>query len=334
MRPLGRLLFTRLLGRLLLVAAVFLMGWGSRGGWAAEWDVPSGLPAGNLHVETLQGFAADVERRTRGALTLNVHPAAGLGGEPDTWDAVRSGRVPAGEVTAASLSAVHPIFAINCLPFLATDHATAWRLYQVVRPHFQRRLAEHGVELLYAVAWPPQGLFADRLIDSARALRGLKFRAGNPFGLRLAEMLEVQPRPTASRDLEAALAKGQIQAMIGSADTAIDSLAWRHLSHFYDLRAWLPLNLVIVRRAAIEALSPEERAALRAAAAQAEVDGWQHSAAQIEAQRAYLIAKGMMVHDPSSQLQEDLRVMGAVLTQDWLRLVGGDGITVISDFAH
>lgn len=334
MRPFGRLLFRRLLGRLLLVAAVFLVGWGSRSGWATEWDVPSGFPVGNLHVETLQGFAADVERRTGGALSLNVRPASGLSGEPDTWDAVRSGRVPAGEVTAAALATVHPIFAINCLPFLATDHATAWRLYQVVRPYFQQHLAEHGIELLYAVAWPPQGLFADRPIDSARALGSLKFRTGSPFGLRLAEMLEAQPRPTANRDLEAALSKGQIQAMIGSADTAIDSLAWRHLGHFYDLRAWLPLNLVIVRRAAVEALSPEERAALRAAAAQAEVDGWQHSAAHIEAQLAYLTAKGMMVHSPSSQLKEDLRVLGAVLTQDWLRLVGGEGITVISDFAR
>lgn len=324
----------RPLGRLLVLTAAVLLGWWSGDGWTAEWDVPSGFPVGNLHVDTLRGFAADVARRTGDSVTLRIRAATEQGEGRSIWDDVRSGRVPAGEVLASSLSPVDPIFAVDSIPFLATDYAAAWRLYQVVRPYFQKRLAECGVDLLYAVAWPPQGLFADRPIESARALRGLTLRTYNATTLRLAQLLGAQPRPMAGRDVEAALADGRIQAMITSAATGVDVKAWKHLSHFYDLRAWLPLNLVIVNHAALDGLAEDQRAALRAAAADAEAAGWGRSAAQHENHIATLAGNGTKVNAASAQLGEDLRVLGGVLTQEWIKEVGGHGIAVINDFVR
>jgi len=121
--------------------------------------------------------------------------------------------------------------------------------------------------------------------------------------------------------------------MISSAATGIDVKAWQHLTHFYDLRAWLPLNLVIANRAALDALGEGERAALLAAAARAEEHGWQSSAAQHESFLAQLAARGMTVQAPSPQLGDDLRILGAALTTEWIDRAGADGIAVINAFA-
>lgn len=321
-------------GRFLIIATAVFLAWSSGVAWCAEWDLPSGYPEGSLPVVGLRAFAADVAQQSGGRVTLSIQSAGSRVRAGDIWEAVRRGNVPVGDLLASTLHAVDPIFSLDSIPFLATDHAAGWRLYQAVRPNMQRVLASNGVELLYAVPWPPQGLFADRPIESAQALRGLTFRTYNAMTARLAELLEAEPRTVVGSELETALARRQIQAMVTSAAYGADLAAWQHFSHFYDLRAWLPLNLVIANCAALDALSAEERSALQAAAARAEVRGWQSSAAQYDGSLARLAAKGMTVQAPSPQLRDDLRILSGVLTTEWLNRAGQDGVAVINAYAR
>ncbi len=47
--------------------------------------------------------------------------------------------------------------------------------------------------------------------------------------------------------------------MISSGATGVDTQAWDYLSHYYDLSAFLPQNVVLVNKAAFEALPAEVR---------------------------------------------------------------------------
>ena len=70
---------------------------------------------------------------------------------------------------------------------------------------------------------------------------------------------------------------GVANSMITSGATGVERKVWEQVSHFYDLQAWLPKNLVFVNQSAWERLDDNTRAAIRGAAAMAEIVGWQRS---------------------------------------------------------
>ncbi len=47
--------------------------------------------------------------------------------------------------------------------------------------------------MLYSVAWPPQGIYARKELNSLSDLRGSKFRAYNPATARFAELMGASP---------------------------------------------------------------------------------------------------------------------------------------------
>lgn len=326
MRPIGRFLA--------MLAVVLFGGWGGGAAAGAEWRLPSSYPDGSLPVEVLHAFAASLSRHSSGGFRIGIVPSGGKARNNDVWGAVRRGAAPAGDLLGSSLHGVHPIFLVDSMPFLATDYAAARRLYQAARPFLEQRLGEQGVQLLYAVPWPPQGLFTDRPVESAAALRGVRLRTYNALTERLAALLGAQASHIAGSDLGTVLPRRQVQAMITSAAFGVDSGASSHFSHYYDLRAWLPLNLTIANRAAVERLTAEERTALMKAAAEAEEFGWRISSERHDSYLGVLAAKGMTVQAPSPRLADDLRLLGGALADEWLLRVGADGVAVISAFAR
>jgi TRAP-type C4-dicarboxylate transport system substrate-binding protein len=133
-------------------------------------------------------------------------------------------------------------------------------------------------------------------------------------------------------ELPQALATGTVNAFMSSVATGYDSKVWESLTHFYVLQAWLPKNMVIVNKAAFDALDQPTRDAVLKAAKAAEDRGW---AASMEKTRWYtdqLAAKGMKVLPPSPELRAGLQKIGEQLTQDWLKKSGASGQTVMDAY--
>ena len=132
-----------------------------------KWDMPTGYPIGNPHTVTLTQWAKDVDAATKGQLKIVVHANGSLFKAPEIMRAVESGQAQVGEVLMSLLANQNPVFALDSLPFLATGFDDAWRLYQAQRPVLERTLDKRGLKLLYAVAWPPQGIYAKKELKSA-----------------------------------------------------------------------------------------------------------------------------------------------------------------------
>lgn len=56
-----------------------------------------------------------------------------------------------------------------------------------------------------------------------------------------------------------ALAAGAFDSMITSAVSGAENRVWGRMKFYYDIKAWLPKNIVMARRAALDALAPSER---------------------------------------------------------------------------
>jgi TRAP-type transport system periplasmic protein len=142
-----------------------------------KWDLPSAYPATNFHTENLVQFASDVDKATAGKLKITVHPGASLFKAPEIKRAVQTNQAQAGEILLANFQNEWQLFGADGLPFLADSYDEAAKLWRVQKPMLEKKLGEQGMSVLYAVPWPPQGLYAKKPINSGADLKGYKWRA-------------------------------------------------------------------------------------------------------------------------------------------------------------
>src|SRR5829696_6147104 len=124
-----------------------------------KWDLPTGYPASNFHTENLVQFANDVDKATAGKLKITVHPNASLFKAQEIKRAVQQGQAQIGEILLVNFQNEWQIFGADGLPFLADSYDESMKLYKAQKPLLEKKLAEQGMMLLYAVAWPPQGIY-------------------------------------------------------------------------------------------------------------------------------------------------------------------------------
>ncbi|MDO5530301.1 MAG: TRAP transporter substrate-binding protein, partial [Paracoccus sp. (in: a-proteobacteria)] len=260
---------------------------------AENWDMPTPYADAIFHTANIQEFANDVSEATQGALTITVHSANSLFGHGEIKDSVRRGLAPIGEILLSRLANEDPIFALDSIPFLASSYDDAEKLWEASRDAVSAKLAEQGLTLLYAVPWPGQSFYLRSEVTDPAEMQGLSFRAYNVATERLAELLGAVPTQVEETDISTAFSTGRVEAMITSPSTGANAQAWDFVSHYIDVQAWLPKNVVIANTAAFEALPNDQRDALLAAAAEAEARGWEMSRAETEAKIGELRDGGM-----------------------------------------
>ena len=154
-----------------------------------KWDLPAAYPASNFHSINLMEFAADVDKATGGKLKITVHAGASLFKAPEIKRAVQGGQAQIGEVLISNFANEWQLFGADALPFLADSWDDSAKLWKAQRPFFDKKLAEQGLMALYAVPWPPQGIYSKKPLASGADMKGVKFRAYNPATSRVAELL-------------------------------------------------------------------------------------------------------------------------------------------------
>jgi TRAP-type C4-dicarboxylate transport system substrate-binding protein len=294
-----------------------------------KWNLPAAYPADNFHSENLGLFAKDVGEATGGKLQITVHPNASLFKAPEIKRAVQTGQAQLGEVIISLHENEDPIYGLDVVPFVATSFDQAKRLWEAQKPAIEKKLASQGLMLLYAIPWPPQGIFAKKDIDKVEDMKGLKWRAYNVGTSRIAELVGAQPVTIQAAELAQALATGAVNSFMSSSATGYDTKVWESLTHFYDTQAWLPKNMVFVNKAAFDALDKPAQEAVLAAARKAEARGWQMAQDKTKWYMEQIAAKGMKVLPPSPALKAGFQKVGEQLTQDWLKKAGADGQAVI-----
>ena len=298
-----------------------------------KWDLPAAYPATNFHSENLIQFAKDVDAATAGKLKITVHANASLFKANEIKRAVQGGQAQIGEVLLVNFENENPIFGTDGIPFLAASYADSKRLYDAQKPVLDKVLAAQGMKLLYAVAWPSQGIFTKKEINSVADLRGIKWRAYSPATAKIAELIGAQPVTIQAAELSQALATGVVESYMSSGSTGYDTKTYESLKYFYDTQAWLPKNAVIVNKKAFDALDPSTQASLTKAAAEAETRGWKVSAEKDGYYKKALGEKGMKVVTPSPKLMDDMRQVGSIMLSDWQKKAGADGDAIIAAYA-
>jgi len=297
-----------------------------------KWDMPTAYPANNFHTENIQQFVNDIDKATGGKLKITVHANASLFKAPEIKRAVQGNQAQIGEILLVNYENEDPFYGVDGIPFLATSYADSMKLYKASRKTLEDKLAKQGMKLLFAVPWPPQGIYTKRTLASGADMKGLKWRAYSPATAKIAELVGAQPVTVQASELSQALATGIVDSYMSSGATGYDSKTYEHIKNFYDTQAWLPKNAVIVNQKAFDALDKGSQAAVLKAAADAETRGWNLSEEKTHWYYDQLKAKGMSIIKPSEQLTADLRKVGNYMLAEWLRKAGDDGRKVIDAY--
>ena len=282
----------------------------------------------------IRQFAEDLAAISAGRIQIDVRSRGSLYAHRDIRDAVASGKVPLGELLLARLGDEDALFAVDTIPFLATNYLKARKLWAASKPEIQKRFARQGQGLvvLFAVPWTPQGIFTRSELDDIVDLERSRLRSYNPSTALLAQLIGAEAVEIATRDLAAAFTDGRVEAMLMSASTGVQLRVWEYASRFYHVRAWFPKSVVVVNRRALESLDPSTLEALLEASQFAEERGWRMSERALERDLALLTDAGVEVLRPSDHLRFGLYEAGRKMTRQWTERSGDPGIGVIEAF--
>jgi TRAP-type transport system periplasmic protein len=297
-----------------------------------KWDLPAAYPATNFHSVNLQQFADDVDKATGGKLKITVHANASLFKAPEIKRAVQGGQAQIGEILLSAYQNEWIVFGADGVPFLADSYDEAMKLWKAQKPLLDKKLGEQGMMVLYAVAWPPQGIYTKKPLASAADLKGIKWRAYSPATSRIAELVGAQPVTVQAAEFAQALATGVVESTMTSGATGVDSKLYEHLKFYYDTQAWLPKNAVIVNKGAFDALDKPAQQAVLKAAADAEGRGWAASQKVNAETLEKLKANGMQVLPPPAALKADMAKVGETMLKEWSDKAGADGKAITDAF--
>jgi TRAP-type C4-dicarboxylate transport system substrate-binding protein len=313
--------------------AVALACFATNGVQAAEkWDMPMAYPESNFHTENGVAFAQCVADGTGGELEIVVHGGGSLFKGNEIKRAVQTGQAPIGERLLSAHQNENALFGFDSVPFLATGYEASDKLWKAAKPTIEEILDEQNLVLLYAVPWPPQGIYAKKELHSAADMEGVKFRSYNTATARMAELMGAVPVQIEEAELSQALATGVADSFISSGATGYDRKVWEQLSHWYEVNAWLPRNSVFVNKDAWEGLDEATQGVLRDCAAKAEQAGTAKSAELNDWYKEQLVANGMKVQPPGDQLRADLEAIGQTMTDEWLDAAGEQGKLIIDSY--
>jgi TRAP-type C4-dicarboxylate transport system substrate-binding protein len=297
-----------------------------------KWDMPTPYSEGEFHTRNVKQFADDVKANAKGALEITVHSNQSLIKHPDILRAVSTGQVNIAEFLLGQFSNEDPVFAADNVPFVAPGYDAAWKFYQAQKPVLEKKLQGRGLRLLYAVAWPGQGLYTKDPLKSAADLKGQKMRTYSPLTSRLAELLGASGVQVQVTDVPQLFATGGMQAMVTSSATGTATKAWEFVKNYTKTNAWNPKNVIVVNERAFGRLPKDQQQALLKAAAAAEPRGWEMSKAREKEGDETLAKNGVTVSDANPQLKSALAKIGEQMASEWEKSAGADGQAILKAY--
>jgi TRAP-type C4-dicarboxylate transport system substrate-binding protein len=301
--------------RLLIACVLLLLVPAVAAAQAARLTLANEYPATSIQGEADARFVREVtERSGKRVEIVHQYDAASGFRSKDMVEAIGRGAVPLGNTYMGALGGLDPVFLLPSLPFLATTPEQGRALAEVARPAYERVLARHNQKLLFLSPWPPAGLWANKPIDSAEALKGLRLRTADVSGVLAFKAAGAVPVQVSFADAIPQLKSGQLDAVLSSGDGGAGARLMEALRHFTAIEYAVTMSMVTINADAWNALE---------AAADTEARQWEVMKTRVDDNYARMRAAGVSItSDLSADYRQALRAAGRVAVDDWVQKMG------------
>lgn len=254
-----------MLGRLSALALALVIG--TLGPARAETVIKLGHfgPGTDIFSQSVEAFAAELDKRSEGRLKVQIYPAGQLGNEKQEISALQGGLQDMLITASTNLSTVNPAFRLLDLPFVFGTPAEADAV--TMGPLAPKLLAGlDKVNLVGLALW--ENGFREmtnkvRPIEMPDDLSGIKMRViGAPVFIDTFTALGAQPIPMPFTELYAGLETGTVDGQDNTALTV-------DMMKYYEVQKYLTMSnhiysamVVLAGKPFLDRLSPEDRALL------------------------------------------------------------------------
>ncbi|PZO04129.1 MAG: signal peptidase [Hyphomicrobiales bacterium] len=298
------------------------------------WEMPTEYPATAIPGEGVATFAAIVNEKSGGRLTIRPSFDAARGIKSAAMiGAVQKGEVAAGDAFAGALGAVDPLFGLSSLPFLATSIADARKLTDLARPAYDRKLASFGQKILYTTPWPASGIWSKEPLTSATALDGLAIRTYDATSTAVMNAAGAKASNLSFSDAMPKVKDGSVTAVLSSGDGGAGRNLWDFLPHFAEVNYALPISIATVNLAAYEALPADLRKIVDDAADATEKRQWTAIRTRLDENYARMRANRVAIlTEVPPGVGQALASAGKGVVDDWRLKAGTDGTAVLDAY--
>ncbi len=299
---------------------------------AVELQMASGYPDANFLTKIVQGFIADVEKRTNGDVTITLHDNQTLVKLPDMIRAVQTNQVALADVRLGNYGHDDPVYVVDAIPNLAGDYAGALKLWAASKPYLTDSFAKRGLKVLFAMWNPAQGFFTKKPLTSGDDFKGLSMRIYSSETSEMAGLLGATPKEVNFAEVAQAFSTGLIDSMFTGPQTGIDTQAWDFTTNLTMVGALFTKQLVSINSDVFNGLSKADQDAILAAAASAEKSGFEMMKSLTNDQLALIKSKGTTVTDANQSVMDAVDAAGKAMLAEWEKKATPEQVKVVTDY--
>jgi TRAP-type C4-dicarboxylate transport system substrate-binding protein len=294
--------------KVLLVVAGLLM---ANPAFAQTIKAATIAPKGSIYHRALQEMAEAYRQKAPGARFI-IYPDSVQGTEADTVRRMRVGQLDASMLTVVGLSEIDPsVAALQYMPMMFRSWEEVDHVREKLRPELEAKLAARGfVVLIWGEGGWVQFFARDPIWTPEEYKRAKIFTwSGDKLQASVMKSLGYTPVSIPLADIGPGLETGMVDtvpiaplwAMIGQFD--------RVTKHMLRIN-WVPIvGATVMRRQTHDAMKPEARDALLAAARKASIDLRAHRVRQDEEAIGAMEKRGLRVRAMTPELEMAWRAL-------------------------
>ncbi len=230
-------------------------------------------PADHPTQISMEFMAKRLSELTNGEITIQIFPNAELGTQRESLELVQNCALEMARSNASELEAFEPAYSALNLPYIFQSEE---HFNKVINGEIGQRILNASEDKGFlGVAFLTEGarsFYGQKPIYSPDDLKGMKVRVQpSPSAIRMVELLGGSPTPIAWGELYSALQQGVVD-MAENNPTALTNARHGEVVKYFSLdeHTMIP-SVVVISTCAWEAMTPDQQAALRQAAAEAQV---------------------------------------------------------------
>lgn len=283
-----------------------------------KMDLNAKYGANNFHTIGAEKFAKKISDYTKGEVQITVHAGSSLvKGNP--LKAVKDGTVAMTDMFIPFTAGGGKAFGISALPFIASSYDDAFKLYQISKPAYEKVAKKWNQKMLYAVSWPPSGLYTKKAINSSADFKDVKARTYDKNSANFVKMVGGNAVALPWGEVYSALQTGMVNSVVTSSASGKDGKFWEVLTNFTKINYAYPLQAVTINLDYWKSLTKSQKDAVLKAAKEIEADQWEASKEENKVALALLKEKGMKIDEASNTLKGELDKVADEMLKAYLK---------------
>ena len=286
-------------------------------------DLNAKYGATNFHTIGAVNYAKLVKKYTNGSVIIKVHAGSSLV-KGNALKAVKDGVAAMTDMFIPYTAGGGKVFGISALPFVASSYDDAYKLYQISKPAYEKTTKKWNQKLLYAVTWPPSGIYTKKALNSTADFKGVKARTYDKNSANFIKMAGGSAVALPWGEVYSALSTGLVNAVVTSSESGKNGKLWEVLNNFTKIGYAYPLQAVTINLDYWNSLDKSQQKAMLKAAKETEKAQWAISRSIDKKDLVILAKHGMKVSAPTATLKKQLADVGAKMLDAYLKDASSD----------